>query len=131
MKKTGLLNSSISEVISRMGHTDTIAIGECSLPIPDGPQRIDIALIKNVPSFIDTLKAVLMELNVEEVIIASEMEESSPAIFEALKKEIGDVRLTFITHEGFKERIKRCKAVIRTGEYTPYANIILKSATIF
>jgi D-ribose pyranase len=131
MKKTGLLNSSISEVISRMGHTDTIAIGECSLPIPDGPQRIDIALIKNVPTFIDTLKAVLTELNIDEVIIASEMEESSPAIFEAIKKEIGDVRLTFITHEGFKERIKRCKAVIRTGEHTSYANIILKSGTIF
>jgi D-ribose pyranase len=55
----------------------------------------------------------------------------SPHIYEAIKKEIGEVRITTITHEAFKERLKRCKAVIRTGEQTPYANIILKSGVVF
>ena len=131
MKKTGLLNSSISEVISKMGHTDSIAIGDCGLPIPSGTERIDIALCKNIPTFLDTLKAVLIELQVEEIEVARETIEVSPNIYEAIKKELNNVKITIITHEELKDKLKECKAVIRTGEQTPYANIILKSGVVF
>jgi D-ribose pyranase len=131
MKKSALLNSNISEVISRMGHTDGLAIGDCGLPIPDETKRIDIALIKNIPSFIDTLKVVLMELQIEEVEIAKETMEVSPNLYTEIKKAIGDVKITVITHEELKKKLKECKAVIRTGEQTPYANIILKSGVVF
>lgn len=131
MKKTPLLNSCICEVISKMGHTDMIAIGDCGLPIPDGTKRIDLALLKGVPSFIQTLRAVLLEQQIEEVIIARETTETSPEIFEAIKEEVGDVKITFISHEELKMKLHNCKAVIRTGEQTPYANVILKSGVIF
>lgn len=131
MKKTPLLNSSICEVISKMGHTDMIAIGDCGLPIPDGTKRIDLALLKGVPSFIQTLRAVLLEQQIEEVIIARETTETSPEIFEAIKEEVGDVKITFISHEELKMELYNCKAVIRTGEQTPYANVILKSGVVF
>ncbi|WP_127836641.1 D-ribose pyranase [Clostridium prolinivorans] len=131
MKKRGLLNSNISEVISKMGHTDALAIGDCGLPIPNETQRIDLALIKDVPSFIDTLKAVLMELQIEEVELAKETIEVSKNLYEGIKKEIGDVKIKIITHEELKQKLKECKAVIRTGEQTPYANIILKSGVVF
>ncbi|MDQ0150399.1 D-ribose pyranase [Eubacterium multiforme] len=131
MRKTKLLNSEIGTVISKMGHTDSLAIGDCGLPIPKDVQRIDLALIKNLPTFLDTLKAVLLELEIEEVIIAEETEKISTKLFEEIKKEIGDVKITFLSHEGLKEELKNCKAVIRTGEQTPYANIILKSGVVF
>ncbi|MTK12494.1 MAG: D-ribose pyranase [Clostridiaceae bacterium] len=131
MKKTGLLNSEISSVISKMGHTDGLAIGDCGLPIPEETKRIDLALIKDIPSFIATLKVVLMELQVEEVELAKETVEVSPALFEEIKKEIGDVKIALITHEELKDKLKECKAVIRTGEQTPYANIILRSGVVF
>ncbi|MCY6369034.1 D-ribose pyranase [Clostridium ganghwense] len=131
MKKTPLLNSSISEVISKMGHNDTIAIGDCGLPIPDETRRIDLALIKGIPTFNDTLKAVLLEQEIEEIIIARETEKVSPEIFEIIKKEVGNVKITLISHEELKEELKNCKAVIRTGEQTPYANVILKSGVVF
>jgi D-ribose pyranase len=131
MKKTGLLNSHISEVISKMGHNDMLAIGDCGLPIPDGVQRIDLALTKGIPSFTDTLKATLLELQIDEVIVATETEELSSNIYEDIKAAVGDARITQITNEALKERLKRCKAVIRTGEQTPYANIILKAGVIF
>jgi ABC-type ribose transport system, auxiliary component len=131
MKKSALLNSNISEVISRMGHTDGLAIGDCGLPIPDETKRIDIALIKDIPSFIDTLRIVLMELQIEEVEIAKETMEVSPSLYAEIKKAIGDVKITVITHEELKQKLKECKAVIRTGEQTPYANIILKSGVVF
>lgn len=131
MRKTPLLNSEISSVISRMGHTDMIAIGDSGLPIPDETKRIDLALVKGLPSFMDTLKTMLEELQVEEVIIASETAEVSPKVFEDVKKAIGDVKITFTSHEELKKKLKECKAVVRTGEQTPYANIILKSGVVF
>ncbi|WP_040214491.1 D-ribose pyranase [Clostridium polynesiense] len=131
MRKTELLNSQISEVISKMGHTDMIAIGDCGLPIPEDTKRIDIALIKNVPGFIETLKAVLLELQIEEVILAEETRKVSGKLFEEIQEAVGDVKVTWINHEELKENLKACRAVIRTGEQTPYANIILKSGVVF
>ena len=131
MRKTPLLNSNLSSVISKMGHTDMIAIGDCGLPIPKESERIDLALINGVPTFIDTLKVTLMELQVEEVLIAKETMEVSPNLFEEIKKVIGDVKITFISHEDLKKDLKKCMAVVRTGEQTPYANIILKSGVVF
>lgn len=131
MKKTCLLNNSISSVISKMGHTDMIAIGDCGLPIPKETKRIDLALTKGIPSFLDTLKTTLTELEIEEIIIAKETEETTPKIFNEIKNLIGNAKITFVSHEIFKTNLKECKAVIRTGEQTPYANIILKSGVVF
>lgn len=131
MKKTALLNSQICEVISKMGHRDTLAIGDCGLPIPECTKRIDIALIKNIPGFIETLKAVLTELEIEEVILAKETFNLSPDLFNKIKEITGNIKITFITHEELKFELKECKAVIRTGEQTAYANIILKSGVVF
>ena len=131
MKKIGILNGEISSVVSKMGHKDLIAIGDCGLPIPNNTKRIDIALSKNIPSFIDTLKNVLLELQVEEVILATETEDNNPKVFAEIKKQFENVEFTFISHEELKVMLNECKAVIRTGEQTPYANIILKSGVIF
>ena len=131
MKKTTLLNSEISEVISKMGHQDTLAIGDCGLPIPNNTKRIDIALSKNIPGFIETLKCILTELQIEEVVVAKETFAISPHIFNEIKKAVGDIKITFITHEQLKSELTECKAVVRTGEQTPYANVILKSGVVF
>ncbi|WP_125152822.1 D-ribose pyranase [Clostridium rectalis] len=131
MKKIGLLNSNISSVISKMGHTDSLAIGDCGLPIPEDTERIDLALVKGIPTFIDTLKAVLMELQIEEVQIAKETTKVSPELYKKIVEEIGNVKVIFVSHEDLKQNLKECRAVIRTGEQTPYANIILKSGVVF
>lgn len=131
MKKIGILNSAISEVVSKMGHTDMIAIGDCGLPIPDCTKRIDLALTKNVPAFLETLKVVLTELNIEEIILANETKDINENLFSEIQNICGRVKVTLITHEELKKELVNCKAVIRTGEQTPYANIILKSGVVF
>lgn len=131
MKKSYLLNSDISYVIARMGHNDGLALGDCGLPIPGGVKRIDLAVSKNLPGFMDTLKAVLSELQIQEVILAEEIEAVSPAIYKEIKALVGNVKISFVTHENLKKELSNCKAVIRTGEQTPYANIILKSGVVF
>ncbi|MGE5605145.1 MAG: D-ribose pyranase [Bacteroidota bacterium] len=131
MKKGVLLNSEISAVVAKMGHTDLLAITDCGLPIPDEIKRIDIALTKDVPGFVATLKVVLTELKVEEVIIAKEMEAENPQIHQVIQEIFKGIKISKVSHEEFKVLTKRTRACIRTGECTPYANIILKSGVTF
>ena len=86
MKKGRLLNSEISSVISRMGHTDHITVGDAGLPIPNEVKRIDLAVEKGVPTFLGTLEVILEELKVEEVVIAKEMKDISGEFYTELLK---------------------------------------------
>ncbi|WP_419743161.1 D-ribose pyranase [Paraclostridium dentum] len=131
MKKGKLLNSEISSVISQMGHTDSLTIGDCGLPIPKDIKRIDLALKYGVPSFLDTLDTVLEELCVEEIIIAEEIKEAAEQMYKEILNRFENVKVTMVKHEEFKVMTKDSHAVIRTGECTPYSNIILKSGVVF
>jgi D-ribose pyranase len=132
MKKVGVLHNELSQLISQVGHEDKIVIGDAGLPIPNGVKCIDLALTKDVPSFCTTLKAVLTELHVQEGIIDVEMSEVSPHI----KREVeGIVKNTFplnsVPHSELQEIAKGAKAIIRTGEFTPYSNIVLIAGVLF
>ena len=131
MKKIGIINQPISSVIAGLGHTDTLAIADAGLPIPPETQRIDLALTEGVPTFLDTLRAVLTEMHVEKAIVAEEMLDASPQIHEAIKEMLGDVPIETVTHLIFKERTRSVRAVIRTGEFAPYANVILIAGAVF
>jgi D-ribose pyranase len=131
MKKTGVLNKDISEVVASLGHKDTLVIADAGLPIPAETRRIDLALTEGIPSFLDTLRVVLTEMQVERAIVAEEMLEASPNVYQALNELLGDVSIETVTHLIFKEKTRSARAVIRTGEFTPYANVILVSGVIF
>jgi len=131
VKKTILINSKLSEVIASMGHKDTIAIADSGLPIPKGVERIDLALTRDIPRFLDTLRVILTELCVEEAIVAAEMKENSPEAYQKLIEILGDVPIKEVPHEELKAMTKECVAVVRTGEYTPYCNVILRSGVVF
>lgn len=131
MRKTKLINSEVSYIISKMGHTDSLTIGDCGLPIPTNVDRIDLALKYGVPTFLETLDTILEELCVEEIIIASEIKENNKDIYKEILKRFKDIKISEVSHEEFKNLTKESKAVVRTGECTPYANIILKSGVVF
>lgn len=131
MKKTVLLNSMLSETIASMGHTDMLVIADAGLPIPEGPRRIDLALTRGVPGFMQTLEAILAELRVERIIIARETGEVSPHIATQIKQALPGVPVMEISHENFKQATASARAIVRTGEFTPYANLILVSGVDF
>jgi D-ribose pyranase len=131
MKKTGLLNQELSRVIAGMGHRDSIVICDAGLPIPASTCRIDLALEKGLPSFLDTVRVILGELQVEEAVIASEMGQSSPQIRVKLLELLPGVCLREVSHKELKLLCLAAKAVVRTGEFTPYANVVLFSGVIF
>ncbi len=131
MKKTVLLNDNISSVVARMGHKQTLCIGDAGLPIPATTQRIDLALTLGIPRFLDVLDTVLSELCVEKIYLAEEIREVSPAMEAEILKRFPEIEVAYIPHEDFKELSGDCQAIIRTGETTSYANVILVSGVVF
>ena len=125
MKKVGIINQPIAAIVGGLGHTDTVTIADAGLPIPDETQRIDLALKRGIPSFLDTLQVVLSELFVEKAIVAEEMTSVSPQMYEALVDVLGETPIELVPHVAFKKETAVSKAIIRTGEFTPYANVIL------
>ncbi|MGI5106184.1 D-ribose pyranase [Treponema socranskii] len=131
MKKSGVLNSDISRILSYMRHTDTICISDCGLPCPDETELIDISLEKGVPDFVRVLKAVVNDMSVEKIFLAEEICVKNPAVLKEIQTLLPGVRTDFMPHEEFKKKLLSCRAVVRSGEASPYANIILQSACIF
>lgn len=133
MKKSGILNSQLAAIIASMGHTDKLVVCDCGLPIPKNAELVDLALCENIPGFLDTLKVILQELNVEEALVAEELLNSSHSTFEKIEQMLPGVSIKKTSHENFKKLIKEGERVciVRTGEATPYANILLSSGVTF
>ncbi|ARB74411.1 D-ribose pyranase [Pasteurella multocida] len=139
MKKTALLNAPLSQVIATLGHTDSLTICDAGLPIPKQIERVDLALSAGVPSFLQTFHAVVTEMFVERAIIAEEIKEKNPKILTALLNSLAQlgqqqgnqIEVQYVSHDMFKTYTHASKAIVRSGECSPYANIILYSGVPF
>jgi D-ribose pyranase len=131
MKKTPLLNSALSQAIARLGHGDMLVIADAGLPVPDGTPCIDLAVTRGVPAFTHVLAAVLSEMQVERYVVASELRNRSPAMHDQIVAQLPATPATEISHEEFKTLTRHARAVVRTGEFTPYANIVLVAGVVF
>jgi D-ribose pyranase len=131
MKKTGILNRDIATILARLGHTDTIVIADCGLPIPDHIPCIDLSIKLGEPSFTSVLEAVINDMVVEKMTLAQEIKLKNSALHAKLVKDYSDMDMDYVTHDELKQHLQHVKAIIRTGEATPYANVILQSGVLF
>ena len=127
MKRGGILHPGISQLLAATGHTDYITICDRGFPVPDGPLRIDLALVDDIPTVLDVLRAVAAEFSLDRIIIAQEMCEVSPRRVEEIRAVIGDVPVEVMSHVALKHLCAGAKATIRTADTTPYANVIIVS----
>lgn len=127
MKKTGILNAPLNAAIGRLGHGHLVVVADCGLPIPDGVPAVDLALVQGIPSFSDVLGALLDEIEVEGAIMA---EEAGGTAVDSLLAQAG-LQPETVTHEQFKALLPSVRLIVRTGEATPYANVMLRSGVTF
>ncbi len=125
MKKIGVINGPISDVIAHLEHTDMITVADAGLPVPSTTKRIDLALKPGVPGFLETLEVVLTEMYVEKAYVSEDILTKSSSIFAGIQELLGSVPIESLPHTEFKELTATTKAVIRTAEFTPFANVIL------
>ncbi|QNE45910.1 D-ribose pyranase [Glaciihabitans sp. INWT7] len=134
MKRTsGIINPQLSRVIAECGHTDALVVADAGLPIPLGVERIDLAYRAGSPAFLDILDSVLAEFIVERAVISGEMETESPGMLAAVKERLDQfgVSVEAVPHGEFKALTRDARAIVRTGEYTPYSNVMLFSGAPF
>lgn len=127
MKKSGLLNPALARAVARLGHTNTFVVADCGLPVPRGVEVIDLSLVFGVPRFTDVLDALMAEVVTEGGVAAEEVRGT-----EAEEWILGQVApLTYVPHDEFKRQVADAEFVVRTGETTAYANVIVKCGVPF
>ncbi|GGS19204.1 D-ribose pyranase [Streptomyces humidus] len=132
-RNNGTLNAQLSRVISETGHTDQLVVTDAGLPIPPGVERVDLAVRENLPSFLDLLDVVLAEVAVEDVLLSEEISEASPRMLAEIEKRFAaqGIGLRFVPHTVFKQATAGARAAVRSGEFTPYANVLLTAGVVY
>lgn len=131
MKKKGILNKQLAGLIAGLGHKDTFLIGDAGMPIPPGVEIVDLALTGGVPTFRQVLTAVLEEEAPEGYILADEIKEANPELHKFIKESLPNIEPEYLPHDELKKTTANCRFAIRTGEFTPYPNIILRAGVVF
>lgn len=131
MKKGGILNPAICSLLAELGHMDELLIVDAGYPLPPDAHVIDLTLTPGIPRFLDVLRAVAEELVIEGITVASEMNEFSPKLYQEVLRTVGDVDVDEVPHHEFKEQSMGVKGVIRTAEFTAYANVRILSGCAF
>ncbi len=131
MKKRGILNAQLAGLIAGLGHKELFMVADGGMPIPQGIEIVDLALCGGVPSFKQVLDAVLDETEVEYYFLANEIEKKNQILLSYIREKLLDVECEMISHTELKEMSTDIKFVIRTGEFTPYPNIILRAGVAF
>lgn len=131
MKPNGLLQAELTGLLASLGHTQTIVIADAGLPVPRGVRVIDLAVTAGTPSFLAVLRAVLPECVFEGCTLAEEIKTRNPALLEALAGVTGALPVRFVPHEELKRLSGDSVCIVRTGETTPYANILLTGGVNF
>ena len=111
MKKYGFLSAPVAEIIATMGHTDRLIVCDAGFPVPPGVRRIDLA--------------------VERFVLAAETAQTSPRRYAEILDLLPGVPHDTVAHADFKLLARDARAVIRTGDFVPYSNILLVSGVIY
>ncbi|NJC23713.1 D-ribose pyranase [Arthrobacter pigmenti] len=127
MKKHGILNGPLNAALGTLGHGHLVVIADCGLPLPASAAVVDLALVKGTPRFGDVLRAVLDDVEIEGSLIASEA--SGSVIEEIVRAE--QLMPELVAHEELKALLPSTRLIIRTGEATPFANIVLRCGVTF
>lgn len=131
MKKDRLLNPMIVSEIAALGHTEYLCIADCGLPIPKDTRVVDVSVTAGIPKFLELLDVVAKELVVESFVVATELETVNPKMLNDINSTLPGIPYSTVPHEEFKTLIKNAKCVIRTGETSSYANILLVGGVNF
>ena len=131
MKKSGILNGKLAGLIGALGHMDTILVGDAGMPIPKGIEIVDLAICGGVPTFIQVMDALLKEVEIEAYTVALEINNKNPQTLKYIRENLPHAEENITSHLQLKSETANVKFAIRTGEFTPYANIILRAGVVF
>jgi D-ribose pyranase len=129
MLKTGILNPQILSLLARVRHTNTLVIADRGFPFWREIETVDLSLVDNVPTVLDVLAAIRANFVIGQAWMAEEFlrtsDDGTRAKFTAA---ITGIPIAYEAHVAFKQRVPAAIGLIRTGDTTLYANMIIESA---
>ena len=131
MKRHGIIHSQLAAVLAGLRHTDVLVIADSGLPVPGGIEVVDLGFVYGTPTFESVLAAVLEEIVVEGSTAAEEIAAANPACHALLVRLLPDAVPCLVSHVDLKLMIAEARCVVRTGEATPYANVLLRCGVPF
>ena len=131
MIKKGIIHAQLAGLIAGLGHKDVFMVADGGMPIPKGIEIVDLALCGGVPTFQQVMDAVLEETQVEFYTLAEEIKEKNPQLLSYIQEKLPGVESEMVSHDTLKKQSEQIKFAVRTGEFTPYPNIILRAGVAF
>lgn len=127
MRRGGILHPELAAGLARLGHGHLVAVVDCGTPLPRGAQVVDLALVAGVPTFTQVLDALLAEIVVEGSVAAAESAGSVVAGWLTERGLVPEV----VGHDELKALLPEAALVVRTGEATSWANVLLRCGVPF
>jgi len=128
MKRSGILNAELAHAVASIGHGDGLLVVDAGFPIPRDAWRIDLAISRNIPDLRTVLDVIADELIVEGIVVADDVTTHNAPLHRWLEQRWPDAPLTTVPHaEMLGTAPARAKAVVRTGAFDPWGNVLLLS----
>jgi len=129
MLKAGILNPALNSLLSRVRHTNTFVIADRGFPFWPMIETVDLSLVDNIPTVLDVLCAIRTNFVIGRVSMAEEFLKHNTAETQNRFRAVLDgLVLDIEPHVTFKKRVPNAIGLIRTGDSTQYANMIIESA---
>ncbi len=129
MLKTGILNPQINSLLSQVRHTNTLIIADRGFPFWPTIETVDISLVDDVPTVLQVLAALRTNFVIGKAWMAREfLRQNNARTRIAFARALQGIELKHEPHINLKKRIPHAIGLIRTGDTTQYANIVLESA---
>jgi D-ribose pyranase len=128
MYNVRILNPQLLSLLARVRHTNTLVIADRGFPHFPYLETIDISLVNDSPTVLQVLAAIRPDFRIDKAYMAREFIEQNPLATQArFTKALGDLPFTYEPHAELKRRVPAAIGLIRTGDTTQYANVILVS----
>ncbi|HEY7175052.1 MAG TPA: D-ribose pyranase [Micromonosporaceae bacterium] len=129
MRHSGLWHPRLTALVTAMGHGDLLVIADPGLPVPTGVEVVDLVVSRGEPRLMTVLRPVVAELVIEQATLAEELTDAK--LVEDVTNQLGSTPIGRVAHGVLKAMTNRATAVVRTGEDTPYANVVLRAGVAF
>lgn len=125
----GILNPALNHLLSRARHTNTLVIADRGFPFWPAVETIDLSLVDDIPTVLDVLLAIRPNFIIGRASMAEEFLRQNTAETQArFRQALDGVPLDFEPHPALKARVPGAIGLIRTGDTTQYANLLIESA---
>lgn len=129
MRDSGLWHPRLAQLVVALGHGELLAVADAGLPVPPGVEIVDLVWSRGEPGFVPVVRAIVAELVVEHATVAAELADEK--LGRDLRDALATTPVSRVAHEELKAMVRRARAVVRTGEDTPFANVVLRAGVAF